>query len=87
MDCDTNAYTSGREAFRQGYSITDNPYPMLRTESEEWTDGYLDEKNAKMQTVERLLETYERRYVRQDLNSLNRALYAACRKIVQVKSN
>lgn len=42
----TDAYEEGREAFRQGLTDADNPYPNGTDESMDWFDGLSHEENG-----------------------------------------
>jgi hypothetical protein len=40
-------YYEGQEAFRQGLTDADNPYPAGSDQSMDWFDGWNNEANAK----------------------------------------
>lgn len=46
MTTRTEAYEEGREAFRNGLTDADNPYPNGSDEAMDWFDGLSDEENG-----------------------------------------
>lgn len=40
-----SSYTEGYEAFNRGKQITENPYPGMPKEYDDWNDGWLDARD------------------------------------------
>lgn len=63
IEYEGTAYLCGREGFKQGLRVTENPYRQDSKDSGEWIDGWLDEQEVGGRRADTSGETSEGRSV------------------------